>query len=75
MFPNWTKLAVTLKDRLPQDFRLLPSPPIFGKKIYVDRTKEIPGRIGSGISVGAHGDFSGITASLSAPLETAHSKA
>jgi hypothetical protein len=73
-FPNRDTVIVTQNQRLPVRFKILPGETMEAKAVYIDRTKEMPGRIGPAMSVGGHGDISGVTANLMSPLETAVAK-
>ncbi|HYA49518.1 MAG TPA: hypothetical protein VEG35_07435, partial [Burkholderiales bacterium] len=73
-FPNRDTVIVTQNQRLPVRFKILPGQVISAKAVYIDRTKELPGRISSSMSVGAHGDISGVTANLISSLKTEASK-
>jgi hypothetical protein len=72
-FPNGTRLAITQKARLPRPFQLLVNETIDGKKIYLDRTSEIPGKISQLMSIQGHGDFSGVIVNLTGPLKAEES--
>jgi hypothetical protein len=67
-FPNRDTVIVTRNERLPQRFKVLAGQTMTGKTVYIDRTKELPGRIGPAMSIGGHGDISGVTANLMSPL-------
>jgi len=69
-FPNRDVVAVTLNERLPRRFKVLPVGTIEEKTVYIDRTKELPGRINPFMSIHGHGDITGVTALLMSPLET-----
>lgn len=72
-FPNLDYVVVTRNERLPRRFKILPGRVMEGKEVYIDRTKEMPGRIDPGMSIGGHGDITGVTASLSSRLTMAPS--
>ncbi len=69
IFPNRVVVMVTQNEKLPQRFKILPGKAVDGKTVYIDRTKELPGRIGSAMSIHGHGDIEGVTAVLMSPLE------
>ena len=73
-FPNRTVVVVTQNERLPKRFKILPGETMNEKAVYIDRTKELAGRIGPGMSINGHGDISGVTLILISPLETAKAK-
>jgi hypothetical protein len=70
-FPNRDTVIVTQNQRLPVRFKILASEAMHTKAVYIDRTKELAGRIGPAMSIGGHGDISGVTATLMSPMETA----
>lgn len=73
-FPNRDVVIVTENERLPSRFKTVAGEVISGKAVYIDRTKELRGRIGAAMSIGGHGDISGVTATLMSSLETAAGK-
>jgi hypothetical protein len=70
-FPNRAVVVVTQNERLPKRFKILPGVTMNEKAVYIDRTKELSGRINPGMSINGHGDISGVTMILMSPLETA----
>jgi len=60
IFPNRTKLIVTNKERLPALFKQMDIVMPGGKKIFINRSKEIPGRLGPIMGFRAGGDSSGV---------------
>ena len=70
-FPNRGVVVVTQNERLPKRFKILPGETMNEKAVYIDRTKELAGRIGPSMSINGHGDISGVTSILMSPLETA----
>jgi hypothetical protein len=73
-FPNRDVVVVTQNERLPQSFKILPGETMDGKTVYIDRTKELSGRIGPAMSIHGHGDITGVTSILMSPLETTATK-
>jgi hypothetical protein len=73
-FPNRDVVVVTQNERLPQRFKILPGETMNGKAVYIDRTKELSGRIGATMSIQGHGDISGVTSILMSLLETEAAK-
>jgi hypothetical protein len=73
-FPNRDTVIVTQNQRLPVRFKILAGEAMTGKAIYIDRAKELQGRISPAMSIGGHGDISGVNANLMSPLETAAGK-
>jgi len=63
-FPNQDYIVVTRKERLPRRFKILPGGAMEGKEVYIDRSKELPGRIDPGMSINGHGDYAGVSAGL-----------
>jgi hypothetical protein len=60
IFPNRTKLIVTNKERLPALFKQMDIVMPGGKKIFINRSKEIPGSLGPFTGFHAGGDSSGV---------------
>lgn len=60
IFPNRTKLLVTDEKRLPAAYKLMDISMPGGKKVYVNRSKEIPGRLDPFAGYRAGGDFNGV---------------
>lgn len=63
-FPNQDTVVVTRNERLPRRFKILPGRAMEGKEVYIDRSKELPGRIDPDMSINGHGDISGVIATL-----------
>jgi len=73
-FPNRDTVIVTQNQRLPVRFKILAGVDMDGKAVYIDRTKELQGRIGPAMSINGHGDISGVSLLLMSPMETAAGK-
>ncbi|NTV80928.1 MAG: hypothetical protein HGA24_05855 [Candidatus Aminicenantes bacterium] len=69
-FPNLDYVVVTRNERLPRRFKIWPGRAMAGKEVYIDRSKEMPGRIDPGMSINGHGDIAGVRAVLMSRLAT-----
>ena len=63
-FPNRTVLVATTKERMPALYKKAPLAMPGGKTLYLDRSREMKGRIDPVMTFQGHGDFSGVNVML-----------
>lgn len=67
--PNRDVLLVTGRREVPRNFVPFPAARISGRKVYIDRSREIEGKICGPLSLSGHGDISGVSANIMGRLE------
>lgn len=69
-FPNRDVLVLTQKEKMPHDYLVLSVHNKYGKKVYLNRTKERSGRIGLPLSIQGHSGIGWVNATLIGPINT-----
>lgn len=74
-FPNRTKLVFTNKERLPANYRQMDITMPGGKKVFINRSREIPGRIGSITNLTGHGGAGGVSLAIRGLMDSLNGSA